>query len=182
MLMTILLVVAAALAALLIWAATRADHFRVERSTRVAAPPGVVFAHIEDFRCWADWSPWAKKDPAMKSILSGAERGEGAVYEWQGNNAVGRGRMQIVQAAAPTRIDIKLDFIKPFEAHNSAEFDLRGDGDHTLVTWAVHGPSPFLSRLMGVFFDMDRMIGADFEAGLANLKAVVEAQADGKQG
>lgn len=179
MVLTTLVAAAVMLGALLVLAANRPDHFRVARSTRVAAPPARVFAHIEDFRRWADWSPWASKDPAMKTTLSGAASGEGAVYEWQGNRAVGRGRMQIVQATAPTRIVIKLDFIKPFEAHNTAGFHLHGDGADTVVTWAVHGPSPFLSKLMGLFVDMDRMIGTDFENGLASLKEMVEAQVDG---
>ena len=111
----------------------------------------------------------------MKRTLSGAPTGKGAIYEWSGNKDVGKGRMEITDAVPPSKVLIKLDFIEPFEGHNTAQFDLQSRGELTDVTWALYGPSPFITKLMGVFFDMDTMIGRDFETGLANLKAVAES-------
>lgn len=159
---------------LLIFAATRPDSFRVERTLRIDAPPEKIFALINDLHRWQAWSPYEKKDPAMKRTLGGAASGKGATYAWEGNKNVGQGSMEILDASPPTRIVIKLDFVKPFEAHNTAEFTLAPEGDGTNVTWALYGPSPYLTKVMGLFFDMDKMIGTDFEAGLANLKAAAE--------
>ncbi len=174
MIKTIAIVAIFALAALLIFAATRPDSFRVERTTSIKAQPDKVFALINDLRRWAAWSPYDKKDPAMKRTLSGSASGAGAVYEWDGNQEIGKGRMEITDSSPPSRIIIRLDFVKPFEAHNVVEFTLRQQDEATLVTWAMHGPSPYISKLMGIFFSMDKMIGKDFEAGLANLKSAAE--------
>src|SRR5262249_24813949 len=114
------------------------------------------------------------RDPAMKRTFSGAPSGVGSVYEWNGNSRAGQGRMEITEASDPSRIRIKLDFIRPFVGHNFAEFTLQPDGDATRVTWAMEGPSPFMVKLMGVFIDMDKAIGKDFETGLANLKNLTE--------
>jgi hypothetical protein len=111
----------------------------------------------------------------MRRAHSGAARGAGAVYEWEGNKDVGQGRMEIVETSAPSRVSIRLDFVRPFEAHNVVEFTLEPRGDSTTVTWALHGPMPFVTKVMSVFFSMDRMVGTDFETGLASLKAVAEA-------
>jgi uncharacterized protein YndB with AHSA1/START domain len=170
----IAIVVLILVAALLGFAATRPDTFRVERATAIKAPPETVFALINDFRKWPAWSPWEKKDPAMKRTLGDVPNGRGAVYEWDGDSNVGRGRMEIAESSPPSKVAIRLDFVKPFEAHNVVEFTLEPNGDTTQVRWAMHGPSPYISKLMGLFFDMDRMIGKDFEAGLANLKTVAE--------
>jgi uncharacterized protein YndB with AHSA1/START domain len=175
MLKKIALAVVILIATILIYAATRPDTFRVERSANIQAPPEEVYAHIEDLRQWAAWSPWENKDPAMKKTYSGAERGTGAVYAWDGNQDVGQGSMEIIEDAPPSKLVIRLDFIKPFEAHNIVEFALQPVGEGTHVTWSIHGPSPYLSKLMGLVFDMDQMIGADFEAGLGSLKALAEA-------
>ena len=110
----------------------------------------------------------------MKKIYSGAANGNGAVYEWEGNGKAGKGRMEIMESSPPGKVTIKLDFIKPFEGHNIAEFTMQPNGDSTEITWAMHGPSPFSMKIMHVFMNMDRMIGKDFEAGLANLKAIAE--------
>lgn len=158
----------------LVFAASKPDSFRVQRTASIKAPPEKVFALINDLKGWNTWSPYEKKDPAMKRTLSGAPTGKGAIYEWSGNKDVGRGRMEITDAAPPSKVLIKLDFIEPFEAHNTAEFDLQPRGDMTDVTWALYGPSPFIAKVMGLFFNMDTMIGRDFETGLANLKAVAE--------
>ena len=170
----LLLVLIVLIAVLLGYAATRPDSFRVERATVIKAPPAKVFALIDDFRQWAGWSPWEKLDPAMKRTHSGAASGKGAVYAWQGNNDVGAGRMEILETTAPPRVLIRLDFLKPFAATNTAEYTIVPEGDGTRVTWAMYGPAPFVSKLMQVFVSMDKMIGTDFEQGLANLKALAE--------
>jgi carbon monoxide dehydrogenase subunit G len=174
MLKKIAVVVLVLIVALLLYAATRPDSFRVERSTSIKAPPEKIYALIDDFRGWGAWSPWEKLDPAMKRTYSGAAQGKGAVYEWSGNSQVGSGRMEITGMSAPSQVTIQLDFLKPFEAHNVADFTLEPQGDATHVTWAMHGPSPFMAKLMGVFFNMDKVIGKDFETGLANMKAAAE--------
>ncbi|MFC5474902.1 SRPBCC family protein [Paraherbaspirillum soli] len=174
MLKTIALIVAVLLAILLGFAATRPDTFRVQRTTSIKAPPEKVFALINDFHQWGSWSPYDKLDPAMKRTFSGAANGKGAVYEWQGDNKVGAGRMEITESSPSSKLTIKLDFIKPFEGHNTAEFTLDAQGDSSNVTWAMYGPTPFIAKLMGLFFSMDSMIGKDFEAGLANLKVAAE--------
>ena len=174
MFIKILIVVVIVLAAVLIFAATRPDTFRVQRATSIKAPPEKIFALIDDFHNWGSWSPYEKLDPAMKRTQSGAASGKGAVYEWQGDSKVGQGRMEITDASAPSKVVIQLDFIKPFEAHNIAEFTLEPKGDSTNVTWAMHGPAPFVTKVIGLFCNMDKMIGKDFETGLANLKALAE--------
>ncbi|MGE5753580.1 MAG: SRPBCC family protein [Deltaproteobacteria bacterium] len=160
--------------ALLGYAATRPDSFRVERSTSINAPPEKIFALINDLHRWGDWSPFEKKDPAMKRTLSGAPNGKGAMYEWDGNKKIGKGRMEITDASPPSRVTIKLDFVKPFEAHNVVDFTLEPRGDATNVTWTIQGPSPFISKVIGIFCNMDKMIGKDFETGLASLKTEAE--------
>jgi uncharacterized protein YndB with AHSA1/START domain len=161
-------------AVLLILAATKPDTFRVERSTSIQAPPEKVFALLDDFHRWSAWSPWEKMDPAMQRTYSGAARGTGAVYEWAGNSKVGKGRMEIVEATPASKVAVRLDFLAPFAAHDTAEFTLASAGDGTNVTWVMHGPNLFIGKVMSVFVSMDRMIGKDFEAGLANLKAAAE--------
>jgi uncharacterized protein YndB with AHSA1/START domain len=163
-----------AVAAILVLAAMKPDTFRVVRSTTVKAPPEKIFPLIADFRAWSAWSPWEKRDPALKRSYGGSASGKGAVYEWEGNSKVGRGRMEIIDAPPPSRVAIKLDFLKPFEAHNTAEFTLTPRGNTTDVTWAMHGPNLFIGKVMSLFVSMDRMIGKDFETGLANLKAEAE--------
>jgi len=162
------------IAAILVLAATRPDSFRVERSAQISAPPDKILFLVNDFHQWGAWSPYEKRDPAMKRTFGATTAGKGAVYEWDGNKSVGKGRMEITDTAPPSTIVIKLDFIAPFEGHNVAEFTLNGKGDATHVTWAMYGPASFVSKLIGVFFSMDSMIGKDFEAGLAALKTIAE--------
>ena len=171
---TIGIVVVVLIAAILIYAANQPDNFRVQRSTTIKAPPEKIFPLITDLHSWGSWSPWEKMDPAMKRTYSGAASGKGAAYAWEGNSKVGEGRMEITEASPPSKVSIKLDFLKPFEAHNTAEFTLEPKGDSTNVTWAMYGPSAYVAKVMGVFVSMDSMIGKDFEAGLANLKAAAE--------
>ena len=174
MLKTILIVVVVLILGVLGYAATRPAVLRVERSALIKAPPEKIFAIVSDFHRWPEWSPYEVRDPAMKRMLSGTASGVGAVYAWDGNKDVGAGRMEILDAPAPQKITIKLDFMRPFEGHNTAEYTFKPQGDATEVTWAMTGPSPFAQKLFGVFVDMDNMIGRDFATGLANLKALAE--------
>ncbi|MEI7874640.1 MAG: SRPBCC family protein [Alphaproteobacteria bacterium] len=170
----IVAVLVVVVAGILIYAATRPDTFRVQRSATIKAPPDKIYALINDLHLWSGWSPYEKKDPDMKRTFSGAPSGKGAIYEWDGNNNVGKGRMEITNTAPASKVVIKLDFIKPFEGHNTAEFTLEPKGDSTVVTWAMYGPAAFMMKVMGIFMNMDNMIGNDFAVGLANLKAVAE--------
>lgn len=174
MLKIIAIVVVVAIAAVLGLAATKPDTFRVQRAASIKAPPDKVFALINDFHQWGQWSPWEKLDQDLKRTFSGPASGKGAVYEWTGNSKVGAGRMEITEPTPSSKILVKLDFIKPFEGHNIAEFTLEPQGDTTRLTWAMYGPTPFVSKVMQVFVSMDSLIGKDFEAGLANLKSAAE--------
>lgn len=149
------------------------DSFKVQRSATIKAPPAKVMAYLNDFHQWSLWSPWEKLDPKLQRTFEGPASGKGAVYGWSGNDQVGQGRMEILESA-PTQLDIKLDFIKPFASSNRAEFVLQPQGDTTVVTWTMTGPSQFITKLMGVFYSMDKMVGKDFEKGLAQLKAAAE--------
>ncbi|MBV9460562.1 MAG: SRPBCC family protein [Bradyrhizobium sp.] len=173
-LVIIAVVLAIIIAIVLILASTKPDTFRIQRTAVMNAPAEKIFPLIADFHQWLNWSPWEGKDPALKRTYSGAERGKGAVYAWEGNKNVGAGRMEILEANSPSKVVIKLDFLKPFEAYNTAEFTMLPQGGATNVVWVMHGPAPFMSKVMQVFMNMDRMIGKDFEAGLANLKAASE--------
>jgi len=173
MLKKIGLVLAVLVAALLLFAATRPDSFSVERRIVIRASPEKIQPLIADFHRWADWSPWEKLDPAMKRSFGGPAAGVGATYGWQGNKEVGSGRME-VKSVAPDKVSIQLDFIEPFEGHNTAEFVLAPRDGGTDVRWVMFGPAPFVTKLMGVFVSMDSMVGKDFEKGLAQLKAAAE--------
>jgi len=170
----IAVVLAIAIAVVLILAATKPDTFAVQRAAIIKAPPEKIFPLINDFRQWGAWSPYEHKDPAMKRTYSGAVRGNGAVYAWEGDKNVGKGRMEILEASAPSKIAIKLDFFTPFEAHNTAEFTMVPQDDATRVTWRMHGPASFMAKIMHVFVNIDNMVGKDFEIGLANLKRLAE--------
>ncbi|HWU81210.1 MAG TPA: SRPBCC family protein [Caulobacter sp.] len=174
MLKIIAIVVVAAVVALLGYAATKPDRFRVARSTVIAAPPERIYALLDDFHEWSAWSPYEKLDPAMTRTYGGPARGLGSTYAWSGDGKAGAGRMEIVEATAPSRLVARLDFSKPMEAHNMAIFTLAPEGDATRVTWAMEGPSPYLFKVMHLVFNVDKMAGKDFEAGLAALKAEAE--------
>jgi carbon monoxide dehydrogenase subunit G len=174
MLKNIALAVVAIIVVVLGLAAMKPDNFSVKRTISIKAPPEKVAGLITDFHQWGKWSPWEHLDPAMKRTFSGAQAGKGAIYEWEGNKDVGKGRMEITDAATPARTVIKLDFLQPFEAHNTTEFTLAQEGDMTRVSWDMAGPMPFISKIMSVFTTMDAMIGPDFDKGLANLKAAAE--------
>lgn len=171
---TILAVLLVAIVAVLAIAMTKPDSFRVERSITVHAPPERIFGFVNDFHQWPQWSPWEKLDPGMNRDFSGSASGIGAVYGWTGNSKVGAGRMEITQSTPPSKVAVKLDFLRPFESHNITEFVFEPQGGNTRVVWVMHGPTPFVSKLMSVFVSMDTLIGKDFEAGLNNLKAAAE--------
>ena len=173
-LVIIAVVLAIIIAIVLVLAASKPDSFRIERAASLNAPAEKIFSLIADFHQWLNWSPWEGRDPALKRTYSGTERGKGAVYTWDGNKNVGSGRMEILEASSPSKVVIKLDFLKPFEAHNTAEFTMLPQGGATNVVWVMHGPAPFMSKVMQVFMSFDKMIGKDFETGLANLKQLTE--------
>ena len=150
------IVVIVLIAAVLIFAATKPDTFRVQRVASIKAPPEKIFALINDFNSWGAWSPWEKKDPTMKRTLGATTSGKGAVYAWEGNSEVGQGRMEITESSPPSRVAIQLDFVKPFETHNVVDFTLQPKGDATNVTWTMDGSSPYVSKLMGVFLAWTR--------------------------
>jgi hypothetical protein len=174
MLGTILLVVVAVIVAILLYGATRPSAFRVQRSVELEAPPEQVFPLLEDFHRWGAWSPWEKIDPNLRRNFTGPEKGVGAAYAWEGNKKVGKGRMEITDAAPPSKLTIQLDFLAPFEAHNVTTFVLDRVPAGTRLDWIMEGSHQFMGKVMGIFMNMDQLIGKDFEAGLANLKAEVE--------
>ena len=163
----------ALVAGILGFAATRSDKYRVDRSARIDAPPDKVFALLNDFRQWPKWSPWEELDPDMNRTHSGATSGKGAIYEWNGNKKVGQGRMEITESVPSQKLALKLDFIKPFEAHNVTEFTLTPQGSGTDLNWAMIGSKPYMMKVMGLFMNLDNMVGRDFEKGLAKLKTAV---------
>lgn len=172
----ILLAVLVAVVALLVMAMLKSDELVVTRKATIAAPADRVFAEIADFRAWAGWSPWEKKDVAMKKSYGQLTAGRGATYAWEGNNKVGKGSMTIIDSSPPTRLMIKLVFEKPFKGENTSEFQLARAGTATEITWTMRGNRPFIGKLMDVLMNMDRMIGADFESGLEAIKRRCEAR------
>lgn len=180
MLNIILLVVGALIAliaVLVVIIALLPAKFRYERSAEMAAPPETVFAQVNDLHKWDLWSPWAKKDPNMKKGYEGPDAGVGAVYTWSGNNEIGEGKLTIVESDPAKRILVLLEFVRPFVGTNNAEFTFEPQGAGTVVTWAMFGENNFVAKAMGLFMDMDKMIGNDFEQGLADMKALAEAEA-----
>ena len=177
MLKTVAAILVVLIVAVLGFAATRPSVLRVQRAASIKAPPEKIFPLISDLHRWTAWSPYEKKDPALKRIHSGAPDGKGAVYEWEGNKEVGKGRMEITETTPPSRVTIRLDFAKPFEAHNIVVFTLEPKGGATDVRWAMEGAVPYFAKIIHLFSDMDSMVGKDFEAGLASMKAIAEKYA-----
>lgn len=182
MMALIIILIVAALLTFLLVVVSKPNNFRMQRSLTINAPAETIYAHIADFHKWQAWSPWEQLDPDLKRTYSGAPSGIGAVYDWEGSPSkggakAGQGRMTIREATPAHRLLINLDFIKPFPATNSAEFLLQPSGEATVVTWAMFGPSPFMSKLMGTLMNMDDLIGKDFERGLNTLKGLSETTA-----
>jgi len=174
MLIQILIVLAVIVVVFVVIVAMRPSEFHVERSAAMSAPSPAVFAWVNDLHKWQEFSPWAKMDPAAKTTFSGPSDGVGAVFEWAGNKQVGEGRMTIVESRPNELIRFRLDFLKPFAATNTAEFTFRPDSDQTVVTWSMSGKSNFMFKAMGLFMNCEKMVGGQFEQGLATLKALVE--------
>jgi carbon monoxide dehydrogenase subunit G len=170
----IVAIIAVGIAGILTYAATRPDTFRVQRATSIKAPPEKIFPLLNDLHNFASWSPYEKKDPAMKRTHSGAPSGKGAVYEWDGDKNVGSGRLAIAESSPPSKVTLDLDMLRPLAAHNIVEFTLESKGESTNVTWAMKGQVPYVAKIVHVFLNVDKMVGQDFEAGLANLKAIAE--------
>ena len=179
MLRKVLLGLAALIIILLGIIYTRASTFRVERTTRIDAPPDVVFALVNDFHAWDRWSPWAHLDPSMKVTYGGPPSGTGATYAWTGNDKVGEGNLRIVESKPAQAVVLRLEFIKPMASTNRTEFTFKPDGTGTKVDWVMTGPLDFMGKGMDLFVGMDRMIGPDFEKGLAAMRR--EAEADAKK-
>jgi hypothetical protein len=177
MLKKILLALVVLVAALVAVVALQPAEFHVTRTATMAAPPPVVFAQVNDFRKWEAWNPWARIDPAMKHAYAGAPSGVGAVYTWAGNREVGEGRMTITESRPNERIRVRLDFVKPLAGTSEAEFTFRPEGDRTAVTWSMRGTNSFLAKAIHLVMNMDRMIGGQFDRGLAQMKSVAEAAA-----
>jgi hypothetical protein len=171
---TIAIVLGIFIGAVLIYVSTRPDSFRIERSITIQSTPEKIFPLINNLHQWESWSPWEKIDPQIHRTYSGAPEAKGAIYEWSGDKNIGQGRMEITESVPSSNITIKLDFITPFEAHNAVDFVLTVQGNATLVTQAMYGTSPFISKLMSLFFSMEKMVGEKYEEGLANLKSIAE--------
>ena len=161
-------------AGVLLHAANKPDTFRVERSVSIQALPERIFPLINDLRAFNTWNPYEKKDPNLKGRYSGPSSGKGAGYAFDGNRDVGKGSIEILESSAPSRVTMRLSMVEPFTIQNLVDFTLAPSGGVTHVTWAMQGPAPFLAKIIHVFIDMDRMVGTDFEAGLASLKAIAE--------
>ena len=170
----IVIAVVVVLLGLVAFIATRPGEFQVARSATFAAPAPAVFAQVNELKKWEAWSPWAKKDPQAKSSYAGPAAGVGASMSWAGNNDVGEGRMTIAESRPAELVRIKLEFLKPFAATNTAEFSFNDEGGRTALTWSMRGQNNFIGKAMCLVFDMDKMVGGDFEAGLAGIKAIVE--------
>jgi hypothetical protein len=171
---TVAVLLVLALGTLLAIAATKPDTFRFERSITIAASPEKIHPLINDITRFNSWNPYNKKDPAMKSAYRGPQAGPGAAYDFDGNGNVGKGSIQIIEPSGPNTVSMKLDMLAPMEGHNLIDFKLQPQGNATQVTWAMHGPTPFIAKVMHTIFSMDKMLGRDFEAGLADLKALAE--------
>jgi uncharacterized protein YndB with AHSA1/START domain len=175
MIIEILIAVAAVVIALVIVIASRPSGFRISRSATIPAPASVVFAEVNDFHRWNAWSPWARLDPTAQNTFAGAESGVGAVFHWKGNNQVGEGEMTMVESRPNELVRIRLEFLKPFKATNTAEFIFEAKGDETLVTWSMTGTNSFTAKAVVLVMNCDKMVGGMFEKGLANLTEVTQA-------
>jgi hypothetical protein len=171
-----LLGLAAIIVILVVVVAMQPSEFRITRTAAISAPAADVFAQVNDFHNWQAWSPWAKLDPVMKQTYEGAPAGTGAIYSWIGNKQVGEGRMTLMDSRPNERIQIKLEFLRPFKATNSAEFTFKPEGNQTNLTWIMAGKKNFLFKAFGLFMSMDKMVGSDFEKGLASMKSEVETK------
>jgi len=182
MLIKILIALAVIVVVFVVIVAMQPSEFGVVRSATISAPAPALFAQVNDFHKWEAWNPWGKLDPTMKQAYEGAPAGTGAIYTWSGNNEVGEGRMTITESRPSDLIRIKLEFFKPFAATNTAEFTFKPEGNQTAVTWSMTGNNNFLAKAVHLFMNMDKMVGGQFEKGLAQMGSVVEAAANRRGG
>jgi hypothetical protein len=155
------------------------DEFILTRSAKMSAPPEKIFSHVNDLRKWEAWSPWAKLDPNAKNVFEGPASGVGAAMAWAGNNKVGEGKMTIADSLPNQLIRFRLEFLKPMQATNTAEFTFRSEGGQTVVNWSMSGKNSFAGKIFGLFMNCEKMVGGQFEKGLAQMKSVVETSASG---
>jgi hypothetical protein len=174
---TILLIVAAIVVVFVGVVAVQPPDFRISRSTTIDAPPSALFAQVNDFHNWEAWSPWAKLDPAAKNSFEGASAGTGAIFKWSGNDQIGEGKMTVTESRPDELVRIKLEFVRPFEDTSTAEFTFQPEGNGTVVTWSMYGRKKFINKAICLFMDMDKMLGGEFEKGLAQMKTVAETAA-----
>jgi hypothetical protein len=177
MLWYILIGLAAVLAVLIVVIATRPGKFRVVRSATMSAPASAVFAQVNDFHKWETWSPWAKLDPGCKNSFEGPSAGKGAIFRWDGDKNVGAGSMTILESRPSELIRIQLDFIRPFAGTSDVEFTFKPQGERTAVTWSIAGKNNFIGKAIGLVFDCEKMIGGNYDQGLASIKSIVEGTA-----
>ena len=177
MLAKILIALAVIVVALVVIVALQPSTFRIARSAMIAAPPERVFAQVNDLHKWEAWSPWLKADPAAKTAYEGAQAGTGAAFKWSGNKDVGEGRMTITESRPNELVRIRLDFLRPFASTSTADFTFVPNGDRTTVMWSMHGDKNFLAKALHLVLDMDKMVGAKFDDGLAQMKVAAEASA-----
>ncbi len=181
MIISILIALAVVVALFVIVVVLRPDHFRITRSTSIFAPSETAFAQVNDLHKWQEMSPYAKLDPTAKYTFGGPQTGTGATLAWTGNSKVGEGRMTIIEIRPNELVRMKLEFLKPFQVTNTAEFAFKEEGDQTKVTWSMFGKSKFMCKAIGLFMNMDKMCGSQFEEGLANMKSIAEAEAQDRE-
>ncbi len=174
MILKILAIIVVLIAAVLLFAATKANSFHVQRSLTIQAPAEKIFPLINDLHNWPRWAPQDRDDSTMKRSFGGADSGVGAMSSWSGTGNTGKGTMTITESTPQRSVAIDVDWTRPFVARNVNQFTLEPDGNGTKVTWSMQGPNLYMMKLMSVFTNMDRMMGRHFEEGLANLKAEAE--------
>lgn len=177
MLKKILIAVAVLVLVFIVVVSMQPSEFRVTRSAEISAPAAVVFAYVNDFHNWEAWSPWAKLDPNSKVVFEGPTAGTGAIFKWSGNDQVGVGSNTIIESRPDELVRIKLEFLKPFEGISTAEFTFKTEGDKTIVNWSMFGHNNFIGKAISLFMDCDKMVGGQFEQGLAQLKTISEKAA-----
>ena len=175
MIKKILIVLVVILVVFVVIVAMQPATYRITRTAAMSAPPADVFAQVNDLHKFQDWSPWAKLDPGLKQTYDGSPAGTGAIYSWEGNKKVGAGRMTITDSRTNDLVSMKLEFLKPFASTATTEFAFKPEGNQTSVTWSMFGENNFMAKAFCLFMDMDKMVGGDFERGLAQLKSLVES-------
>ena len=176
MIIKILIALVAIIAIFAVFVSMQPAEFRIARSTTISAPPAALFARVNDLHAFQEWNPYAKKDPAMKQSWEGPTAGPGAIYRWSGNAEIGEGSMKILESRPNELVRLELAFLKPFQATNTVDFTFVPAGEQTTVTWSMTGTNGFMAKAASLLMDMDKMVGGDFEKGLADMKALAEGR------